>query len=106
MPTYARGNKALGVCDRTGFAYKLSELVYETKNGTRTGLRVGRDVADGDHPQNFLGRLRIVDPQALREPRPDVNRLESVGLFGWKPVGHPETRITGTIGIVTVIVGD
>jgi hypothetical protein len=106
MPQFARGSKALGICDRTGFVYKLKDLVYETKNGTRTGFRVGKDVADGDHPQNFLGRLRINDPQSLREPRPDVNRLESVGLFGWRPVGHPEVKLTGAVGIVTVVIGD
>jgi hypothetical protein len=106
MPTYARGSKALGICDRTGFVYKLTDLVYETKNGTRTGFRVGKDVADADQPQNFLGRLRIVDPQSLREPRPDTNRLESVGLFGWRPVGHPEIHLTGAVGAVTVVIGD
>jgi hypothetical protein len=106
MPPYARGSKALGICDRTGFQYKLSDLVYETKNGTRTGLRVGKDIADGDHPQNFLGRLRIVDPQSLREPRPDTNRLQSLGLFGWRPVGHPEVKLTGAVGTVTVVIGD
>lgn len=106
MPAYARGSKALGICDRTGFRYKLSDLVYETKNGTRTGLRVGKDVADGDHPQNFLGRLRIVDPQSLREPRPDANRDQSTGLFGWRPVGHPEIKLTGAVGTVTIATGD
>jgi hypothetical protein len=106
MSQYAKGSKALGICDKTGFRYKLSDLVYEYNNGRRTGLRVGRDVVDPDHPQNFLGRLRIVDPQSLREPRPDVNREQSVGLFGWAPVGHPETKLTGAVGTVTVTIGD
>ena len=60
----ARGKYAYGFCDRTGFRYDLNELVDEVKNGVRTGLKVGRDVADQDHPQNFLGRLRIHDPQS------------------------------------------
>ena len=68
---YARGKYAFGFCDRTGFRYPLDQLVYEYKNGTKTGLRVGRDVADQDHPQNFLGRVKVFDPQALRDPRPD-----------------------------------
>jgi hypothetical protein len=106
MSQYARASRALGICDRTGFVYKLSDLVYETQNGKRTGFRVGKDIADGDHPQNFLGRLRIVDPQSLREPRPDNNRPESVGLFGWRPVGHPEIFLTGAVGTVTVVTGD
>lgn len=105
MAQYARGKYALGICDRTGFRYPLSDLVWETKNGKRTGMRVGRDVADGDHPQNFVGRLRIVDPQSLRDPRPE-NEILSRGLFGWRPVGHPEVHMTGAIGTVTVTIGE
>lgn len=105
MAQYARGKYALGICDRTGFRYPLSDLVWETKNGKRTGMRVGRDVADGDHPQNFVGRLRIVDPQSLRDPRPE-NEILSRGLFGWRPVGHPEVHMTGAIGAVTVTIGE
>lgn len=73
----ARGKYAYGFCDRTGFRYNLNDLVDEVKNGVRTGLKVGRDVADQDHPQNFLGRLRIHDPQSLRDPRPE-RKIESV----------------------------
>ena len=62
---YARGKYAFGFCDRTGFRYPLDQLVYEYKNGVKTGLRVGKDVADQDHPQNFLGRVKVFDPQAF-----------------------------------------
>ena len=44
----AVGKYAFGICDRTGFRYPINELVYEFNNGKRTGLRVGRDVADKD----------------------------------------------------------
>ena len=37
---YAKGTKALGICDRCGFSYKLNALKYEIENGTRNGLRV------------------------------------------------------------------
>lgn len=106
MAQYAKGSKALGICDRTGFRYPLSELVYEYNNGRRTGLRVGRDVVDPDHPQNFLGRLRIVDPRSLRDPRPETDTAAFTGLFGWAPVGNPETYLTGAVGTVTVVIGD
>lgn len=106
MAQYAKGSRALGICDRTGFQYKLSDLVYETQNGRRTGLRVGKDVADADHPQNFLGRLKVVDPRALRDPRPDSDRVQINGLFGWNPVGHPLVHLTGAVGAVTVVTGD
>ena len=75
--SYAKGKRAFGFCDRTGGRYKLTDLVDEYQNGIKTGLKVGRDVVDQDHPQNFLGRLRINDPQALLNPRPE-RKIESV----------------------------
>lgn len=103
---YAKGKHAYGICDRTGMRYKLNDLVWEFRNGQRTGLRVGKDVADPDHPQNFLGRVRIKDPQSLRDPRPEQNKPESRGFFGWRPVGHPELFLTGAVGTVTVTIGE
>ena len=104
--TYASGKKAFGYCDKTGFRYALTDLVWEIKDGKRTGMRVGNDVVDPDHPQNFLGRVRVVDPQSLRDPRPDTSMTESRGLFGWNPVGHTEVFLTGAVGTVTVNIGD
>ena len=100
--SYARGKYAYGFCDKTGFRYPLNELVWEYKDGQKTGFRVGRDVVDPDHPQNFLGRLKITDPQSLRNPRPDTSLEESRGLFGWKPVGNPLVYMVGSVGTVTV----
>ena len=74
----ATGKYAFGICDRTGFRYPINELVYEFENGKRTGLRVGRDVADRDHPQNFIGRVKTDDPQSLRDARPD--RIEPLQI--------------------------
>ena len=110
---YANGKYAYGYCDRTGFRYPLHELVYEIQNGIRTGLRVGRDVFDPDQPQNSLGKVRIFDPQALRNPRPDQGLDVSRAFFGWNPVGDggqsPEGNgamgMTGEVGTVTVSVG-
>jgi hypothetical protein len=68
---YSSGRYAYGICDRTGFRYKIKDLVFEVENGVRTGLRVGYDVADKDHPQNFLGRLKVDDTQSLLDARPD-----------------------------------
>ena len=97
--SYSQGKFAFGFCDRTGFRYPLKDLVYEYKNGTRTGLRVGKDVVDGDHPQNFLGRVTTVDPQSLYDPRPDT-AIES--LYGWNPVWNPAMEMLGSVGTVTV----
>lgn len=103
---YAKGTRAFGYCDKTGFRYPLNGLVWEYKDGVKTGMRVGKDVVDPDHPQNFLGRVRVVDPQSLRDPRPDTGVVESRGLFGWNPVGNPLVYILGSVGTVTVSAGD
>ena len=100
--TTTRAKYAYGFCDRTGFRYPLNELVDEFKNGVRTGLRVGRDVADGDHPQNALGRVRIFDPQSLDHARPDRSLAESRQLFGFSPVWNPAQFMTGSVGRVSV----
>ena len=85
---YTRGKHAFGFCDRTGFRYPINELVDEYKNGVKTGLKVGRDVNDPDHPQNFLGRVRVNDPQALMDPRPE-RKTESVTVTF--PAFNPNT---------------
>jgi len=101
MATYARGKHAFGICDRSGFRYKLGDLVYEIQNGTKTGFRVGRDIVDPDQPQNFLGRVKINDPQSLKDPRPDY--APGNGLFGWNPVWNPIQDMVGSVGTVTVV---
>lgn len=103
---YAKGKRAFGYCDKTGFRYPLNELVWEYKDGKRTGMRVGKDVVDPDHPQNFLGRVKVVDPQSLRDPRPDTSLEESRRLFGWNPVGNELIYLEGAVGTVTISIGD
>ena len=78
---YSSGRYAYGICDRTGFRYPIKQLVFEVENGVRTGLRVGYDVADKDHPQNFLGRLKIDDTQSLLDARPDRSEPETERLL-------------------------
>ena len=116
--SYAAGKHALGICDRSGFTYKLKDLVYEVQDGKNTGLRVGRDMLDPDHPQNVLGRFPVDDFQALRGARPD-NRLDSSSnaSANWNPVGdrnilseaygfstEDSLQATGAVGTVTVSV--
>ena len=67
----ANSKYALGICDRTGFKYKLSDLVYEITNGRRTGLRVGKDVVDQDHPQNHLGKVKPKDDVKISKTKED-----------------------------------
>lgn len=109
--SYASGKYAFGYCDRTGFRYPKKDLVEQVVNQRPTGLLVGKDVLDPDQPQLQLGRVRVDDPQALRNPRPDQSLQESRKFFAWNPVGGGVTAlgsrtvgldITGQIGNVTV----
>jgi hypothetical protein len=88
MATFANGKYAFGFCDRTGFRYKLKDLVPQIKAGRMTGLMVGKDMLDEDQPQNFLGRLGdYADPQAIRNARPDTAQDASRRLSAFDPVG-------------------
>ena len=70
MP-YSVGKYAYGICDKTGFRYPLRELIPEIRNGAKTGMMVGYDVVDPDHPQNHLGKFKTDDTQSLLNARPD-----------------------------------
>jgi len=102
MSSYAKGKRAFGYCDRTGFRYPLKELVPQYVNRKPSGLLVGRDVLDIDHEQRRLGEVDANDPQALRDPRPDVGLTESRRMFSWNPVGLGNVKMTGHVGRVTV----
>ena len=72
MPRYASGKKAWGFSDRSGFRYRLAEMVVEWN-----GSKVGPDEYEEKHPQ--LEPIRPgSDPQALYQPRPD-QRTETEG---------------------------
>jgi hypothetical protein len=97
---YARGTRALGLCDRCGFQQKLNELRWQIVDRRPTGLRVCESCFDQDHPQLQLGRVPVNDPQALRDARPDPNTDRS--LYGWQPVGNPANTLTASVGAVSV----
>jgi hypothetical protein len=103
---FAAGKKAIAICDRCGFQFKLKELrpvVIKTK---QVNLLVCSNCWEPDHPQLQLGMYPIDDPQALRNPRPDssyfqagLNSLDPATIpggptggsrdiqWGWNPVG-------------------
>lgn len=92
--------KAYGFCDRTGFRYPLKDLVYEYKDRQRTGLLIGRDQVDKDHPQYRLGEVNTDDPKPIPNPRPDTNLDESRALTAWNPVGGGITEAgSRTVGL-------
>jgi len=67
---FAKGKKALVICDRGGHSVLLRDTVIEPG----TGLRVDKKWSDGkwnkvDHPQNFSADTS--ENIGLKNPRPD-----------------------------------
>jgi len=123
---FASGKKAIAICDRCGFQFRLKELkslVIKTKN---VNILVCDECWEPDQPQLQLGMFPVDDPQGLRNPRPDSSYLQSGLLadgepgggsrniqWGWNPVGGayatdagltPNNLVMGAeLGIVSVI---
>jgi hypothetical protein len=124
---FASGKKAIAICDRCGFQFRLKELkalVIKTKN---VNIMVCNECWEPDQPQLQLGMYPVDDPQGLRNPRPDSSYLQSGLLadgepgggsrdiqWGWNPVGGAsqfDTALTPNnlvldveVGTVTVVV--
>lgn len=92
-----------GFCDRTGFRWPLRQLREETVQGRKTGMRVGPDVYDDDHPQNWFGKIRVAaDPQSLgKDARPDTAIQESRSMFSYNPAGLGNLSLIALVGRVT-----
>jgi hypothetical protein len=114
MPNkYSSGKFSIAECDRCGQRYKLKELRKLIVKQQVKNIKVCPTCWDPDQPQLSLGMYPVDDPQAVREPRPDVsytvsgtsglqingtndNTEEGVGFpeggsrifqWGWNPVG-------------------
>ena len=78
MPNrFSSGKNAIAECDRCGFRYKLTQLkglVIKTKN---VNILVCPTCWEPDQPQLSLGLYPVNDPQAVRDPRPDVSYWQS-----------------------------
>ena len=105
MSRFASGKRAYGISDRSGFRYRLKDMKKEWN-----GLLVGKDEFEPKHPQLFVKR-RIIDPQAIRDARPEVNLTEERGIqWGFNPVGTPNRdyspsaniQATGQVGSVSI----
>ena len=122
---YASDRKAIAICDRCGFQFRLRELrtlVIKTK---QVNILVCKECWEPDQPQLQLGMFPVDDPQALRNPRRDNTYYQSGTLangsigegsrniqWGWNPVGGarsyddlltPNTLVAaGQVGTVTV----
>jgi hypothetical protein len=94
MGMFASGKKAIAMCDRCGFQYKLKELKKLTIKTKNVDLLVCKTCWEPDQPQLQLGMYPVYDPQALRNPRPDTTYLQA-GLSGLQveTVGVPTTEV-------------
>jgi len=74
---YASGKNSIAECDRCGQRYKLVELKKLTIKTKQVSIKVCPECWDPDHPQLRLGMYPVYDPQAVREPRPDISYYSS-----------------------------
>jgi hypothetical protein len=135
MPNrFASGKFAIAECDRCAQRYKLKELKTQILKQRPFKIKVCPTCWDPDQPQLSLGMYPVDDPQAVREPRPDVSYLvsgqsglqitntgtESVDAFGypeggsrvfqwgWNPVGGAaadDAGITPNNLVISVQIG-
>jgi hypothetical protein len=114
MPNkFSSGKNAIAECDRCGQRFKLKELKKLTIKTKQVSIKVCKECWEPDQPQLQLGMYPVNDPQAVREPRPDVsyqvsgqsglqivddnsNSVNAFGFpeggsrifqWGWNPVG-------------------
>jgi hypothetical protein len=74
MPNkFASAKYSIAECDRCAQRYKLKELRIQTLKTKPYRVKVCKVCWDPDHPQLQLGMYPVNDPQAVREPRPDVS---------------------------------
>lgn len=118
---FASGKRAIAICDRCGFQYKLKQLKGEILKTKPVNVLVCPSCWDPDHPQLQLGMYPVDDPQALRNPRRDTTYVtagvNTVGhptagsrdtQWGWNPVGggsHADVGLTPNYLVATTAVG-
>ena len=101
MPTrFASGKYSIAECDRCAQRYKLKELKKQVLKTKLYNIKVCPSCWDPDQPQLQLGMYPVNDPQAVREPRPDVSyqvsgtnglQINSSGSTTPDGFGYPES---------------
>ena len=74
---FASGKHSIAECDRCGQRYKLHQLKTEIIKTHPFNIKVCPTCWDPDQPQLQLGLYLVNDPQAVREPRPDISYYAS-----------------------------
>jgi len=99
MANFATSRNAIGECDVCGFQYKLNRLRSLIVKRVDTNIKACPECWESDHPQLHIGELKVIDAQAVRNPRPDF-----AGYAQSRAVITPVTQNVGTgfVGTVTV----
>jgi hypothetical protein len=95
MPNkYSSGKYSIAECDRCGQRFKLTQLRKLTIKIKLVDIKVCPSCWEPDQPQLSLGMYPVDDPQAVREPRPDVSYQVSGGS-GLQINGTNDTTLEG-----------
>lgn len=95
MARYASGAKSWGYSDRSGFRYRLKDMLVEWN-----GLKVGQDEYEIKHPQLEPPRT-VTDPETLRDPRPD--QRDEVLVERLLPLNPFETPALNPLTVTIVV---
>lgn len=99
-PKYSSAKYTIAECDRCAQRYLLKQLRKLTIKTKMVSIKVCPECWEPDQPQLQLGMYPVYDPQAVREPRPDVSYYQSgtnglqIALNGGvdpNAVGYPES---------------
>jgi hypothetical protein len=89
---FSSGKFAISECDRCGQRFKLVQLKKLTIKTKQVSIKVCYECWEMDQPQLQLGMYPVNDPQAVREPRPDISYRAS-GLTGLQIENGGSTNI-------------
>ena len=93
MAVYAKGRKAVAICDRSGF-----RIPYKNLRTEWTGLRVAPDEYEPKNPQ-LTPPTNIIDATALFKPRPD-NDPENIIInlhYDWFNLNLTQPQLDSTL---------
>ena len=93
MPVYAKGKKAVAICDRSGF-----RIPYKNLRTEWTGLRVAPDEYEPKNPQ-LTPPTNIIDATALFKPRPDNDPINvTINIhYDWFNLNLTQPQLDSTL---------
>jgi hypothetical protein len=100
---FAAGKYSIAECDRCGWRFKLTALRKLTIKTKQVNIKVCPACWEMDHPQLQLGMYPVDDPQAVREPRPDISYPQSRSYTA-TPFGQGVALFVGQVIIVGALV--